>query len=62
MTIKLRPGDRVRVIAPHSDYHHRVGTVERVTDVDWSPAVVTVALENGGKIVVASRALVLVAP
>lgn len=61
-TTKLRVGDRVKVIAPHSDYHHRVGTVERVTEVDWSPAVITVRLEMGGKIVVGNRALVLVAP
>lgn len=58
---KLRVGDRVKVIAPHSDWHHRVGTIERVTDQEWAPAVVTVKLEMGGKIVVGTRALVLVA-
>lgn len=58
----FRVGDRVRVIAPHSDHHHKTGTIERVNDVDWSPALITVKLEMGGKIVVGGRALVLVAP
>ena len=58
---KLRPGDRVRVIAPRSDHHHRVGTIERVTDQEWAPAVVTIRLEIGDKIIVGTRALVLVA-
>lgn len=56
---KLRPGDRVRVIAPRSTHHHEMGIIERVTEVDWSPAVVTVKLETGGKIVAGTRALVV---
>lgn len=58
---KLRPGDRVRVIAPHSDHHHKTGTVECVTDYEGRKPTATIKLDTGGKIFAGPNALVLVA-